>query len=382
MWGHALSCDCLVCRALVFTLREISSNSGVPGFLEYAAERLRGLEVDFREEGHRLARESQGKFVGTPNFTPIPPLPPPLFAASRGGFPNPCNFPGTVEPGPAPLPKAAERESEPPPKEAESQGRLRLSAKAKPAEPPQGTKVVTKAEPSEESANKEPLVELPESKAKEKEKKRRKRSQEGREPLPSPSPRKRKRKEKSRRKERNPSRSPSQEEAKPSSWRGDRSPRGKERKTRYEGEQIVTSWTPSRSPAYREQRERERQEVGSPRNREGAEAPRSRSLSRRHRPRTPDHPPPRPGRGGRQGRGWIGHIPRSGHARWHKGKNKGVVKRAKQERYNRHRWGWHQNEGWWGRLLLRLLSGGLQRQWCEWPGRRNFAKKSQGTWKG
>ena len=71
-------------------------------------------------------------------------------------------------------------------------------------------------------------------------------------------------------------------------------------------------------------------------------SPRGRSKKRRtERPPEPEGPPPR--RGGRPpeppypppGRGWQGVLPRSDHPRWSQGTNKGQVKRAKQERFNR-----------------------------------------------
>ena len=45
----------------------------------------------------------------------------------------------------------------------------------------------------------------------------------------------------------------------------------------------------------------------------------------------------RPQQGGKypQGRGWQGNVPYSDHPRWREGKNKGITKRAKQERYHR-----------------------------------------------
>ena len=61
------------------------------------------------------------------------------------------------------------------------------------------------------------------------------------------------------------------------------------------------------------------------------------------RPRSPSYPPgpgspPGPPPGHRtQGRGWHGPIPHSNHPRWQHGVNKGVVKRAKQERYHQRR---------------------------------------------
>ena len=74
----------------------------------------------------------------------------------------------------------------------------------------------------------------------------------------------------------------------------------------------------------------------------------SRSRSRRRRdkegssfppyppgPRSPSRPPP--GYEREQGPGWRGQVPYSSHPRWTSGANKGVVKRAKQERYNSRR---------------------------------------------
>lgn len=48
------------------------------------------------------------------------------------------------------------------------------------------------------------------------------------------------------------------------------------------------------------------------------------------RPPEPPYPPRYPPRG----RGWVGPIPRSDHPRWKQSENNGIVKRAKQERFN------------------------------------------------
>lgn len=84
----------------------------------------------------------------------------------------------------------------------------------------------------------------------------------------------------------------------------------------------------SRSPS----REEKRKEKKS---RPGAEEPEPASASSRAPPEPERSPIRRDHQRGR-GPGWVGSVPVSGHPRW-KGKNKGVVKRAKQERYNQSR---------------------------------------------
>ena len=56
-------------------------------------------------------------------------------------------------------------------------------------------------------------------------------------------------------------------------------------------------------------------------------------------PQEPNYPPPhrQGGRPAERGRGWVGPVPYSDHPRWYTGKSKGVVRRAKQERFNNRR---------------------------------------------
>ena len=64
-------------------------------------------------------------------------------------------------------------------------------------------------------------------------------------------------------------------------------------------------------------------------------------------PGPPPHPPPAPARDSSpppiargRGRGWIGPVPWSTHPRWYTGKNKGITRRAKQEKFNNRWWWW------------------------------------------
>ena len=69
---------------------------------------------------------------------------------------------------------------------------------------------------------------------------------------------------------------------------------------------------------------------------EGVREKKTRS-SRVRSTHTPPRPPPfrpPPGHSQPQGRGWVGRVPYSSRYRWSQGTNKGIVKRAKQERFN------------------------------------------------
>ena len=62
-------------------------------------------------------------------------------------------------------------------------------------------------------------------------------------------------------------------------------------------------------------------------------------------PGPPPEPPPAPARDASpppiargRGRGWIGPVPWSSHPRWYTGKNKGITRRAKQEKFNNRWW--------------------------------------------
>ena len=63
-------------------------------------------------------------------------------------------------------------------------------------------------------------------------------------------------------------------------------------------------------------------------------APARKEPARRETARRDSRPPIARGRG----RGWIGPIPWSSHPRWYTGKNKGITRRAKQEKFNNRWW--------------------------------------------
>ena len=63
-------------------------------------------------------------------------------------------------------------------------------------------------------------------------------------------------------------------------------------------------------------------------------APDRREPARREPARRDNRPPLARGRG----RGWIGPVPWSLHPRWYTGKNKGITRRAKQEKFNNRWW--------------------------------------------
>ena len=102
----------------------------------------------------------------------------------------------------------------------------------------------------------------------------------------------------------------------------------------------------------RRDRSRGRRRRGDSRSRGERNSPRTPPSGHKERKTRPGKPPepegPPPGRsfgdrrpaepsGHPRGTGWRGPIPRSNHPRWTSGTNKGITKRAKQERFNRRR---------------------------------------------
>ena len=141
-------------------------------------------------------------------------------------------------------------------------------------------------------------------------------------------------------------------------------PKSKEEKK--EKKRRTSSTSSSRRRRRREKRKREKEKRDKKRRRRSSSLGSSVSGSRvraakkkelkklptpprARSPHTPPGPPPEPppaparddspppiARG--RGRGWIGPIPWSNHPRWYTGKNKGITRRAKQEKYNNRWW--------------------------------------------
>ena len=312
MWGHSYECDCAVCHTLPRVHQLVDLTSSVPGALEFVGKRLKDLEAEIWKnfppglgESQAASTPSQNTDLGYIAFRG------PRVPSARGSI-----FSSLAPPAP---PAAQDQSTSSTPKPLP----LNLGAKVKPAEPPEGLHGSTKVEPNLEQESREPVQDVKDL-GRGAELKRGDRTE-------SPKLSKRKR-EKEKRRKRSRSQSKEREAARGSNWRGEVSPRGKERKSREESSRPrKTSWTPSRSPAYREERSAEKKgEKRSPSERQEVEG------KQRHRSRLPEpppFPPPRAEGHQRKGPGWVGHIPRSEHARW-RGKNKGIVKRAKQERFN------------------------------------------------
>ena len=285
MWGHRLDCHCAICQSVRGLHQTLGFGNCHEDFNDKAAKILRDCEASLRE----VLRQSELEGRLRPPSEVFAGAPPGWLGSFRGGF-------GQVLPGPPPKTPPPQQHQGPPPaapgvpdpKAAQKELPLQLGVKAVPPACP------VKVEPEPETLEKKPLAEV-----------------EG-EPLP------RKKKDKSHHKKESRKEPKSEKEAKePSRTRKrerspspclreaeERSPRGKERKSRRseepgaKGGGASSSWQGPRQPSY------------SPPHR------------REHR---------------RTGPGWIGEIPRSNHYRWRSSKNKGVVKRAKQERYNQ-RW--------------------------------------------
>ena len=323
MWGHRGGCPCVICITLPRVCELIAVNSGLQGFLNTAGSRLRVLETELRDDVTRLGGQQQGSSLAPNTGTS---------ASAAAGVPDPQ--------GQA-LPATAAHETS-------GQGghhfpapRTKLDLKAKavpPPPPPSLSSVSVKQEPKEgsPSISKGPLADVEESveeEARERERSRERKDRRSR--------KERKAEEKASKKRDRRSRTPRREKAtKSPETRGDTrspSPRGKERKSR-EGRATSSG----RSPISR------KDSVGSP--------------------RPPNYPPPgrvsergedRAGPSSRpaQGPGWRGPLPFSSHPRWLRGKNKGVVKRAKQERHQQRR-----REGRGGRWLKHASQ--VETPWC------------------
>ena len=348
LWGHKPVCGCALCRSLprVFNLLSVGTHSSA-SFGEFASYRVRSLEAELRDELSRqgIQVESQGLGPGAaiggkggaatpPSFPHLPAGPPPganFFGPRAPLPPPPADQKGDqASQGPAPEPGLfAKRLPAEPPAALSSEGSGKGLVKEEPQESPPGGKGTVQELKGEGLSGEE---------------------------------RQRKRK-KSRSRKRKKSRSREKR---------DRKERKEEKEVRGEGEEKVAKESPkggSPSPKPRSSaassskargvEETPKREEG-PGNSSRREQERSRSVRRTGRkekksrdegtgliPRPPSHSPPRrqrvehrreQGSGSHQGRrgpGWIGPLPEYRH--WGRGKNKGVVKRAKQARHNQRR---------------------------------------------
>ena len=323
---HQAECRCPCCQSLARIFGILDYGGGFQGFLAGATARIRALEADLRDDLSRAGFTGVG---GTCLTLPLPTLSQvPVGAATPAGLvlgPPPGSFAplkGAGSSQPPAKSSASERKgeglSQDQPKEVSETLAVKKLAAVPPtslASPDSREKAPdrVKEEPSESPRSNKPGV----READYGEKKDERCAQEI-------SPSLKRRRSRSHRHSR---------KADKKSEEVDRRRRRKEEREAEKGEK--------RSPS--------REEI--PRRGEGA------SGSQSGRPRPPAGPPPQwrgdkekksrssledqggKGSGARRGPGWIGEIPVSSHYRWTRGKNKGVVKRAKQERFNERRKG-------------------------------------------
>ena len=305
MWGHSQSCGCTLCTTFSRVFSLVREGTGLPGFVPLASGPVRVLEGELRDTVEFCIRQNraQAQVGGAP-------LPPPVAASSP--------LPPPAVPLQEPEKEGSGQGSQVEKAKKQPEHNLYLTAKSKPSSPvPAERSIAPKSEPLDSPGV---LVDVAEEEQaegvgeEEKAKKKKKRSQSSQARSAKPSkPKKDKRKSRSRSRRRrdkegssSPKRSKSRRRRRSTGDRGSpREERGRERRTRPEESPARKSPLRPRSPPY---------PPG---------------------PRSPSRPPP--GYEREQGPGWRGQVPYSSHPRWTSGANKGVVKRAKQERYNSRR---------------------------------------------
>lgn len=289
MWGHTRECTCKICRTLPRVLALIDCFSHLPGFPAYVGDRLSLLESDLRDEVSRQGY--QDPILRAPRVGSLPPFGPAAAQSPQeSDKPAAPAVPAQPAEPPAPSvdePKVFPRVPTPPPRERSvpkesprKEGRKPKSKEKESSERDKPSPIAVKVEDSgEKESRKEPIAEplkTPERAASSGVHRKRRRSRSRR-----------------RRRRSSSSREPS--------------PKGKEKKTRH---------SPPPVPPSPPRRERPPEPPGSP----------------------PRHPGTTSSKGRGKGRGWVGPVPRSSHPRWTEGKNKGIVKRAKQELRDRGYW--------------------------------------------
>ena len=309
MWGHRVDCPCGICKTFFRLFSLVRSESSVTGFVENFGGRLEELynqSLGVSTRVHGRVPDLEPPFVPlVPATASGPPVLPPgtsYLPAEKFKLPlQELRHP--IAPGlPPPVAFA------PPAQPASSTGPHQcLGSKAAPASPPHSGKqpVLVKREPEESPQSKRgPVVDaqdlesLPDRKGKkEKKKKKKEKKQKSVSPPPKASG--------SRIEERSRSR-----KGQAAKRRESYTPSPERSKKKARGDSV--------SPERDTPRRGERREEGSPR-----------------QPRSPSHPPPNRGPQREQGKGWRGSVPYSSHPRWTHSKNKGIVKRAKQELFNR-----------------------------------------------
>ena len=306
MWGHAFSCSCAICLSLERVLQIVAQGSKYPVFVERAGERFRLLEAELRDllsslDGSRGSGLTLPKASG-PGFQPSVPV-----------------IPSWPVVGGVPIPRPVVAQGEPSaPSQPDTPG---LSSKAKPLEKEGEKRIAVKEENEAPSGTGLGEVQNLDSPKREK------------------GDKKEKRKSRSRKKEKRRKREESEKEG--------------DRKTREGSKEKVSEKRGEEESPKSGKKRKSRWDSPVP-----AEAhPRKEA----EKPPEPTEPPPwvQAERESRQGRGWRGDIPFSSHPRWDssRSKNKGVVKRAKQEYYAREKDRWRRR-GWLQDLRLQLQQAG------------------------
>ena len=279
MWNHKPHCDCPVCYSLPRIFQLIGTGTGLPDYPAYVSvlgSHLRHLEGELRDE---VARRFPG--VGLFNETRVAP------------------------PAQGPTGETKEVSQANPPSKGPSQP-LQLATKVPPpVPPPQLTAPGSSGDKPDRRGSgdshkspkaaekKEVTTSSPRRRSRSRERRRSPRTEDKRRGVHrTPSPRAAPERKRSKDRDRKRRRSTSSREKK--------SEGGKERKRH-----------PEKPP-------------------EPAFPPSHRGGADYWGPRAPNYPPP-----ARQGRGWVGELPVSTHPRWTSSENKGQVKRAKQDLYNR-----------------------------------------------
>lgn len=294
MWGHAVSCNCGICKTLYRVFQLVRLGTCNEHFREFALRGARLLESELRDELGRCGISDSPIALGIVggSANPLDPLPPPAAGQGTPRASQSNQPPSELAPS---LPKSGPI-SKPP--SLPSEGDLPRPARVK------EEKKSPEARREEESGVKD----LPEAK-------------EPEEP---------KGVEKTPRKERSRSEKPSKSKEPRSPVEASSSKRNTEKRKRRSRSRRRRRRETSESPASIRGREK-KQRLDKPPEPKGSPPPRQKP------PEPPGPPPglarlpPRP----RQGPGWQGEIPYSQHPRWTSGANKGITKRAKQELHSR-----------------------------------------------
>ena len=288
MFSHSPSCTCGLCLGVPRVQFLLNRGSQFTGFIARACIHLREFEGKLRDELSVFERESAGS-------TPLPP--PPV----------------GVLPG---LPKVPERRESSTPKERTGGEPVLegLSGKAKGGapSPPKKLGAVKEESEAEEKGSLKEVSPTPERSERKEERHKRKEKEP-----------KRRRSKSREKKERKLARKNSPERSS-RSHRGTSEAKKKDRREGSRGEEESPRSDRGKEKKYRDEgedhreRQKEKKDWGDHR-REQVHTDFQRSGGASS------------SKG--KGRGWKGHVPFSSHPRW-RGTNKGVVKRAKQERFN------------------------------------------------